>query len=212
MPANQDQLDFWNGRMGHEWTVLQERMDANLSAIHDALMPFAAPKAGRGGAGHRLRHRHHQLGAGRCGGAARPGHWHRYFQHHAGPGPAARAGARQSDLCRDRRLARPLPAGIRPAVFPLRGDVLRRSGRRFRQPAPGGPSRAGASLLPAGARRRKMPGPARRIAAARPFLPDAPPPDPLAPGPFAFADAAADRKHPDGRRIPRRANRRNSMG
>src|ERR1700753_562937 len=46
MPANQDQLDFWNGRMGNEWVVLQERMDANLSAIHDALMPFAAPKEG----------------------------------------------------------------------------------------------------------------------------------------------------------------------
>jgi SAM-dependent methyltransferase len=28
------------------------------------------------------------------------------------------------------------------------------------------------------------------MAAAKPFLPDTPPPDPLAPGPFAFADAA----------------------
>ena len=46
MPANQDQLDFWNGKMGYEWTVLQERMDANLSAIHDALMLFAAPRPG----------------------------------------------------------------------------------------------------------------------------------------------------------------------
>ena len=43
MPVNQAQIDFWNGRIGQEWTELQDRMDTNLSAIHAALMPFAAP-------------------------------------------------------------------------------------------------------------------------------------------------------------------------
>ena len=46
MPANEDQIKFWNDKAGQDWTDLQERMDANLSGIHDAVMAFAAPTPG----------------------------------------------------------------------------------------------------------------------------------------------------------------------
>ena len=46
MPANEDQIKFWNDKAGQDWTELQERMDANLSGIHDAVIDFAAPAPG----------------------------------------------------------------------------------------------------------------------------------------------------------------------
>ena len=98
MPANQDQLDFWNGRMGHEWIVLQERMDTNLSAIHDALMPFAAPKPGEVvldiGCGTGTT----SLALADAVGAEGTVTGIDISQRHAGPGQAARAGTRQSCL------------------------------------------------------------------------------------------------------------------
>src|SRR3954463_2609357 len=46
MVANEDQIKFWNEKAGQAWTELQERMDANLSPIHDAVIAFAAPIPG----------------------------------------------------------------------------------------------------------------------------------------------------------------------
>jgi len=104
MPANQDQLDFWNGKMGREWVTLQARMDANLSAVHDALMTFAAPGTNET-----------VLDIG-CG----TGTTSMALADAVGPlgrvigidisepmlaGAAARAGARQPDFCQGRRLA-----------------------------------------------------------------------------------------------------------
>ena len=46
MPANEDQIKFWNEKAGQDWTVLQERMDANLADIGDAVLALAAAKPG----------------------------------------------------------------------------------------------------------------------------------------------------------------------
>ncbi len=46
MPANEDQIKFWNEKAGQEWVVLQERMDANLAAIGDAVLAVAGAKPG----------------------------------------------------------------------------------------------------------------------------------------------------------------------
>ena len=46
LAANEDQIKFWNEKAGQDWVELQERMDANLSGIHEALMAFAAPAPG----------------------------------------------------------------------------------------------------------------------------------------------------------------------
>jgi SAM-dependent methyltransferase len=46
MTANEDQIKFWNETAGQNWTVLQERMDANLAAIGDAVLAFANAKPG----------------------------------------------------------------------------------------------------------------------------------------------------------------------
>ena len=188
MPANQDQVDFWNGRMGHEWVVLQERMDANLSAIHQALMPFAAPKAGEA-----------VLDIG-CG----TGTTSMALADAVGPkgrvtgldvsremlGLAKQRGAGRANL-------NFVESDASQAAFQPEYDLLfsRFGVMFFDDPA------AGFANL------RKAARPGGRIAfvcwrtpqenlwasapmaAAKPFLPGMPPVDPLVPGPFAFADA-----------------------
>jgi SAM-dependent methyltransferase len=46
MAANEDQIRIWNDKAGHNWTQLQARMDENLSRIHAAVMAFANAQAG----------------------------------------------------------------------------------------------------------------------------------------------------------------------
>ena len=188
MPANQDQVDFWNGRMGHEWVVLQERMDANLSAIHQALMPFAAPKAGEA-----------VLDIG-CGTGTTS------LALAEAVGPKGRVtgldvSREMLGLARQRGQGRSnlnfVESDASQTAFQPDYDLLfsRFGVMFFDDPA------AGFANL------RKAAKPGGRIAfvcwrtpqenlwasapmaAAKPFLPEMPPPDPLAPGPFAFADA-----------------------
>jgi len=188
MPANQDQVDFWNGRMGHEWVVLQERMDANLSAIHQALMPFAAPKAGEA-----------VLDIG-CG----TGTTSMALADAVGPkgrvtgldvsremlGLAKQRGAGRANL-------NFVESDASQAAFQPEYDLLfSRFGVMFfddpaarfanlRQAArPGGRIAFVCWRTPQENLWASAP-----MAAAKPFLPDMPPVDPLAPGPFAFADA-----------------------
>lgn len=187
MPANQDQVDFWNGRMGHEWVVLQERMDANLSAIHDALMPFAAPQPGEA-----------VLDIG-CGTGT------------TSLALADAVGPRGKVLGLDisgtmLELARQRGQGVRnlsfsqadasQAAFQPEYDLLfSRFGVMFfddpiaaftnlrKAAKPGGRIAFACWRTPQENLWASAP-----LAAAKPFLPDMPPPDPLAPGPFAFAD------------------------
>jgi SAM-dependent methyltransferase len=50
MPApqeiNADMLAFWNGKGGHTWVARQEHTDITLQPATDALLAFAAPRAG----------------------------------------------------------------------------------------------------------------------------------------------------------------------
>jgi ubiquinone/menaquinone biosynthesis C-methylase UbiE len=189
MTANQDQVDFWNGRMGHEWVVLQERMDANLSAIHQALMPFAAPRAGEA-----------VLDIG-CG----TGTTSMALADAVGPNGRVTGldvSREMLGLARLRGQGRAnldfVESDASQAAFQPEYDLLfsRFGVMFFDDPAAGF------------ANMRKAAKPGGRIAfacwrtpqenlwasapmaAAKPFLPDAAPPDPLAPGPFALADAA----------------------
>lgn len=43
---NQDQIDYWNGDVGETWTRQQEKMDAVLAPITDAVLKAAAAKPG----------------------------------------------------------------------------------------------------------------------------------------------------------------------
>jgi SAM-dependent methyltransferase len=187
MPANQDQLDFWNGRMGHEWTVLQERMDKNLSAIHDALMPFAAAVAGEA-----------VLDIG-CGTGTTS------MALADAVGPQGRVtgidiSKQMLALARQRGQGRAnldfLEVDASQAAFQPEYDLLfSRFGVMFFDDPVGAFANLHRALKPGGRLAfacwrtpPENPWASAPIAAARPFLPDAPPPDPDAPGPFAFAD------------------------
>lgn len=43
---NDEQIEYWNGAVGERWVRLQETIDAGLAKISDALLAFAAPKSG----------------------------------------------------------------------------------------------------------------------------------------------------------------------
>jgi SAM-dependent methyltransferase len=43
---NADMLAFWNGKGGHTWVARQEHTDITLAPVTDALLAFAAPRAG----------------------------------------------------------------------------------------------------------------------------------------------------------------------
>jgi SAM-dependent methyltransferase len=43
---NADQLAFWNGAGGHTWVARQEHTDITLAPVSEALLAFAAPRAG----------------------------------------------------------------------------------------------------------------------------------------------------------------------
>lgn len=43
---NAQQIEFWNGPAGERWAALQERLDLNMHAITDAVIPFATPSPG----------------------------------------------------------------------------------------------------------------------------------------------------------------------
>src|SRR5208282_4002478 len=43
---NADMLTFWNGKGGDTWVARQEHTDITLTPVTDALLAFAAPRAG----------------------------------------------------------------------------------------------------------------------------------------------------------------------
>jgi SAM-dependent methyltransferase len=187
MPANEDQLKFWNDKAGRDWTELQERMDANLSGIHDAIIAFAAPRSGES-----------VLDIG-CG----TGTTSMVLADRVGPsgrvtgidlsepmlGLARRRGAGRANL--DYILA---DASLH--AFAAEHDLLfSRFGVMFFDD----PAEAFANLRKAMKAQGRLafvcwrtppenPWASAPVRAAKPFLPDQPPPDPLAPGPFAFSD------------------------
>jgi SAM-dependent methyltransferase len=185
MAANEDQIKFWNEKAGQNWTIQQAWMDANMADIGDAALAFAAVKPDMA-----------VLDVG-CGTGATSL-------------AMAQAGAKVTGvdiskpmlgLARERAAEAGLPIAFIEAdasnhLFTPDFDLIfSRFGVMFFD-AP----------VPAFANMRKGLKPGGRIAfvcwrtppenpwasapllAAKPLLPEQPPPDPLAPGPFAFAD------------------------
>ncbi|MBU6164925.1 MAG: methyltransferase domain-containing protein [Alphaproteobacteria bacterium] len=44
--SNAEQIEYWNGKVGETWVLMQERMDAALTPVTSALLAAAAPQAG----------------------------------------------------------------------------------------------------------------------------------------------------------------------
>jgi SAM-dependent methyltransferase len=187
MPANQDQVDFWNGRMGQEWVALQAPMDGYLSAIHEALMPSAAPKPGEAvldigcGTGTTSLALADAVGAsGRVTGID--------------ISRIMLALAKQRGQGRANLSFAEMDASQAP--FQPEYDLLfSRFGVMFFDDPVGAFANLHRALKPGGRLAfacwrapPENPWASAPIVAAKPFLPDAPPPDPYAPGPFAFAD------------------------
>jgi SAM-dependent methyltransferase len=187
MIANQDQADFWNGRMGQEWVVLQARMDGYLSAVHDALMPFAAPKVGEA-----------VLDIG-CGTGTTS------LALADAVGPDGRVfgidiSRTMLGLAKERGQGRAnlsfADMDASQASFQPDHDLLfSRFGVMFFDDPVGAFANLHRALKPGGRiafvcwrTPPENPWASAPIAAARPFLPQTPPSDPYAPGPFAFAD------------------------
>ncbi len=189
MSANEDQIKFWNDKAGRDWTELQERMDTNLSGLYDAVMAFAQPAPGMAildvGCGTGVT----SLGLARIAG------------------PKGRVtGLDVSRQMLDLARRRAQQAGLEIAF--VEGDaaiqnfapdhdlIFSRLGVMFFDDPVGGFANMKTALKPGGRLAficwrtpPENPWASAPLAAARPFLPDQPPPDPLAPGPFAFADA-----------------------
>ncbi|MFO1247746.1 MAG: methyltransferase domain-containing protein [Alphaproteobacteria bacterium] len=185
MPANEDQIKFWNEKAGQDWTMLQERMDANLAAIGDAVLAFAAARPGET-----------VLDVG-CGTG---------FTSLA----LARAGAKVTGLDVSKPMlglarSRAIQAGLdinfieadasAYAFKPEYDLIFSRFGVMFFDDPIGAFANLHKALKPGGRLAfvcwRTAPENLwafAPLAAAKPLLPEQPPPDPNAPGPFAFAD------------------------
>ena len=187
MPANEDQIKFWNEK-GRDWTELQDRMDANLSGAHAAVMAYAAAQSGE-----------NVLDIG-CG----TGQTSLALADAVGPrGRVTGVDVSQPMLGLARRRAEGrtnasftlADASVQP--FKPEFDLLfSRFGVMFFDDPIAAFANLHSGLKPGGRLAfvcwRTAPEnlwAAAPLMAARALLPEQPPPDPLAPGPFAFANA-----------------------
>jgi SAM-dependent methyltransferase len=179
--SNVREIEYWNGPHGERWVRARERVDHQLAAISNALIGFAAPRAGE---------RVLDVGCG-AGSTCRE---------------LARRGLRVTGVDISAPLlavARKLSEGIDflqadAAEHPFAGEhdlVFSRFGVMFFSD----PIAAFANLRNALRRDGRLafacwraldanPWAAVPLAVARPWLPVGPPPDPNAPGGFALAD------------------------
>jgi SAM-dependent methyltransferase len=197
MSANEDQIKFWNEKAGREWVALQERMDANLSGTHAAVMAFAAAQVCE-----------HVLDIG-CGTGT--------TSLALADAVGLRGKVTGADISRpmlelarrraqDRANVSFIEADASTHHFTPQSDLLfSRFGVMFFDDPAGAFANLRTALKPGGRlaficwctalENRWASAP---LAAARPFLPEQPPTDPLAPGPFAFADLDRIRTILDG--------------
>ena len=186
MSGNQDQIDYWNGPAGKRWAEAQESMDRNLGAIHDALLRFAAVKSGE---------RVLDIGCG-CGTTSFA------FADAAGPAGSVTGvdiSAPMLGVARARaKTKNALFVEADAAAYPFKAEydvVTSRFGVMFFADPAAAFANIRKALKPGGRLAfvcwRAMPENVWAFApfvAARDLLPAQQPPDPHAPGPFAFAD------------------------
>lgn len=188
MTANEDQIKFWNEKAGRDWTELQERMDTNLSRIHAAIMAFAAPRPGEAvldigcGTGTTTMALADAVGPdGRVCGIDISEPMLGLAQARAKGRPnvsfaLADASAQRFEADHDLLFSR---FGVMFFDDPVAAFRNLRTALR-----PGGCLAFACWRTPP-----ENPWASAPLQAARPLLPPQAPPDPLAPGPFAFADS-----------------------
>jgi SAM-dependent methyltransferase len=184
MSGNEQQIEYWNGPAGDRWAKLQQTIDTNMTAITAALLPFAAPQPGE---------RVIDIG---CGCGTTTGLLAKAVGS-SGNVTGVDISSPMLAVARGRGIAANfLEADASTYSFKSTHDlVFSRFGVMFFAE----PALAFENI-------RKALKPGGRIAfvcwrtfaenawsfapftAAKPFLPDEPPSDPHAPGPFAFAD------------------------
>lgn len=184
--ANQDQHDYWNGPAGHAWVAAQARLDAMLTPITGALLDRADPRAGE---------RAVDVGCG-CGETtiATAGRGAAVWGIDLSEPMLAHAKARAAGI---ENLAFSRTDAATQAFTPDHQLVLSRFGLMFFDDPVGAFANLRSALTEDGRlvfSAWQAPGrnPWVSVAgrAVAPFLPEPPaPPDPQAPGPFAFADA-----------------------
>ena len=188
MPANEDQIRFWNEKAGRDWVDLQERMDANLSDIGAAILAAAAAQPGE-----------HVLDLG-CGTGATT----------LALADAVGAKGRVTGLdiskpmlalaesrAKDHAQVRFIEADAAHYAFTEQYDLLfSRFGVMFFDDPIGAFANLHRAVKPGGRlgfvcwrTPKENLWASTPITAAKPYLPEMPPPDPFAPGPFAFADS-----------------------
>jgi SAM-dependent methyltransferase len=186
-PANADQIKFWNGPGGQKWAAHQSDMDRNLADVTAALLPFAAAKPGE---------RVLDIGCG----AGQTSH---LLAAAIGPtGHVTGVDISAPLLANARARAATNETFIEAdaafhAFKPEFDLIFSRFGVMFFDDPPSAFANIRKGLKPGGRLAFVCWRPAQEnewvtvpALAARPFLPPQPPPDPLAPGPFAFADSA----------------------
>ena len=190
-PANAAQIDYWNDVAGTNWTELQEQLDAQLLPFAEAVMEAAAPAPGERGL---------DVGCG-CGATTLE------LGRRVGADGAA-VGIDISTVMRDKARARARAAGLgavrferadaqthafTPASFDL---MISRFGVMVFDDPPAAFTNLHRALKPGG----RLAFICWQAGAANPWMllptmavmqhvPIEAPADPLAPGPFAFADA-----------------------
>ncbi len=186
MTANEAQIEYWNGAVGERWARLQETIDASLAPITKALLPFANP---------RPRERVLDIGCG-CGTTS--------YALAKAVGPEGNVtGVDISEPMLAVARSRGIGVNFRKSdaaihlFHPTHDLVFSRFGVMFFD----NPVAAFANIRKALKPRGRLafacwrdvaenPWASLPFAAARDLLPPQEPADPLAPGPYAFADGA----------------------
>ncbi len=188
MSANQEQIDYWNGRAGQTWVEAQDRLDAMLAPISEALLQRAAVRTGE---------RVVDIGCG-CGDTslalARSGA--EVWGIDISQAMLTHARTRELGLAETGNLAFSLIDAATADFTPDHALLFSRFGVMFFADPVSAFSNLRGALTADGRvcfvcwqAPRENPWMAVAGRAVQPFLPDsAVTPDPRAPGPFAFAD------------------------